>query len=77
MLLALKAGKACPTWLPAGNQRPYLPPISKATVFVVVSKGVPEAEGDADIIYHVSGAFQHLWDVAAVRERSGNHEQWF
>lgn len=49
-----------PTRLPAANQRPYLPPISKATVFVVVSKGVPEAEGDADIIYHISGAFQHL-----------------
>lgn len=37
-----------------------LPAISKATVFVMVSKGVPEAEGDADIIYHVPGAFQHL-----------------
>lgn len=49
-----------PTWLPAGSQRPALPPISKATVFVVVSKSVPEAEGDTDIIYHISGAFQHL-----------------
>lgn len=38
-----------------------LPPISKSTVFVVVSKGVPEAQGDADIIYHISGAFQNLW----------------
>lgn len=37
-----------------------LPPISKATVFVVVSKSVPEAEGDADIIYHIPRAFQHL-----------------
>lgn len=37
-----------------------LPAISKATVFVMVSKGVPETEGDADIIHHVPGAFQHL-----------------
>lgn len=35
-------------------------PISKATVFVVISEGVPEAEGHADIIYYVSGTFQHL-----------------
>lgn len=62
-----------PTWLPVGNQRPYLPPISKAAVFVVVSKGVPEAEGDADIIYHISGAFQHLWGGPG--ERSGNRGQ--
>lgn len=37
-----------------------LPAVGKATVFVMVSEGVPEAEGDADIIYYVPGAFQHL-----------------
>lgn len=31
--------------------------ISKTPVFVVVSEGVPEAQGDADVIYHISGAF--------------------
>lgn len=68
-----KAGKNPPCWFSAGSQRPSLPPIGKATVFVVVSKGVPEAQRDADIIYHVSGAFQHLGQA----RKSGTRRQQF
>lgn len=54
-----KAGKSSHLAL-CRQLRTPLPPISKAAVFVVVSKGVPEAQGDTDVIYHISGAFEHL-----------------
>lgn len=82
MSLYLGEGRKHPIHLaPCTQQGPSLPPISKATVFVVVSEGVPEAERHAHIIYHISGTFQHLAGggegAGGDRERGEKRKQWF